>query len=419
MKKYRYNINNLDCANCARELEEGLNKDSKLSNVVVNFSSSKISFEVEDEISIEEVNKLIKKIEPDCYVSSEEIEKRSEYNIYIFIVGLVLGIVGVVIDISFNKVLVIISYILLLYRPFINSVRMLINSKTINENALITISCVGAMFVGETLEGIMVISLYTIGKMLESLAINNTRKSIKDLMDIKQDYANRRVNNKIEKIDVMDIEVSDILVVKKGEKIPVDGVVIEKETDLDTSALTGESDLVRVKSGDEVMSGCLNVKDVIVVKAVKKYVDSTVFRMLELVENASDKKAKAETMVSRISKIYTPVVLLLAVLVMVLLPVISDVSYSESVYRGLTFLVIACPCAIAISVPLSYFTGIGVASKNGILVKGSNYLDNLGKINKIIFDKTGTLTTGSFSVRDVSIDDDDSYDIRDWYTMNE
>lgn len=407
MKRYRYNINNLDCANCAREVEEELNKNKNLDNVVVNFSTSKISYDAKREISIEELNKLIKMVEPDAYVSMEELEQRNEYNVLVFFIAIVLGIIGCYVKLAFNfnLILVIVSYGLLLYRPFINAFKMLIKNKSINENMLIVISCVGALIVGETLEGMMVISLYTIGKILESKAINNTRKSIGNLMDIKQDYANRKGKNGDERIDVIDISIDDILIVKKGEKIPVDGVVVKGSSELDTSALTGEADLVGVNIDDRVLSGSINVGEVIEIKATNKYVDSTVFKILELVENATDKKANTETMVSRISRVYTPIVLVLAVLVAVFLPLISKVSFSESVYRGLVFLVISCPCAIAISVPLSYFTGIGVSSKNGILVKGSNYLDNLHKLRKIVFDKTGTLTTGYYQVRKIEIVD--------------
>lgn len=407
MKKYRFKINNLDCANCAKKLEDTLNNNSKMKNVVVNFVASKISYE-SDSIDLDSLNELIKKVEPDCFASTSDVKENKEYYVWILVLSLIIGIVGLYIKLPFklNFVFLLGAYILLLYRPFMNAIKLLKNSKTINENALIFISCVGAFLIGEKLEGIMVVALYTLGKILEEKAINNTRRSIKGLMDIKQDYANLKDNNKIKEIEVEEIKKGDILVVKKGERIPVDGTIVLGTTRLDTSMLTGESEYESVKVGSKVLSGSINLDDVIEMKATKLYDDSTVAKILELVEEASDKKANTETVVARMSKIYTPSVLILAILVTFILPIAMDITFSESLYRGLTFLVISCPCAIAISVPLSYFTGIGVASKNGILVKGSNYLDLLGHVNKLIFDKTGTLTTGSFRVTDIKIYDD-------------
>ena len=407
MKKYRFKINNLDCANCAKKLEDTLNNNSKMKNVVVNFVASKISYE-SDSIDLDSLNELIKKVEPNCFASTSDVKENKEYHVWILVLSLIIGIIGLYIKLPFklNLVFLLGAYILLLYRPFMNAIKLLKNSKTINENALIFISCVGAFLIGEKLEGIMVVALYTLGKILEEKAINNTRRSIKGLMDIKQDYANLKDNNKIKEIEVEEIKKGDILVVKKGERIPVDGTIVLGTTRLDTSMLTGESEYESVKVGSKVLSGSINLDDVIEMKATKLYDDSTVAKILELVEEASDKKANTETVVARMSKIYTPSVLILAILVTFILPIAMDITFSESLYRGLTFLVISCPCAIAISVPLSYFTGIGVASKNGILIKGSNYLDLLGHVNKLIFDKTGTLTTGSFRVTDIKIYDD-------------
>ena len=248
----------------------------------------------------------------------------------------------------------------------------------------------------------MVVFLYTLGKILEEKAINNTRGSVKDLLEIKQDYANVKIGDSIKKIDALDVKVGDILVVKKGEKIPVDGILHDGSAKLDMSSLTGESHLYEVSKGDKVLSGSVNQGDVLLVCATEIYENSIVARILDLTMNAGDKKAKTETFVTKFSKVYTPIVLVLAILTTFLLPVFG-VSFDDALYRGLTFLVIACPCAIAISVPLSYFTGIGALSKKGILVKGSNYLDNLNHLKRIIFDKTGTLTTGSFEVSDIEI----------------
>ena len=395
MNKYRYKINNLDCANCARKIEDSLNKNKDFKNVKVNFNTMMISYETEKNISISGVNKLIKKIEPEAYISENEENVKKEYHLSILIIALVVGLFGFYLNISktIKFILLIISYILLLYKVFINAFKMIKNGGGINENALILISCIGAFVFGEAMEGMMVIVLYTIGKILEEKALNNSRKSIKDLMNIKSIYANKQEKDKVKTINVEDVKVGDVLVVRKGEKIPVDGTIINGKTYLDTSALTGESENILVKNGDKVLSGSINNSDVITIKAISTFEDSTVSKILELLDTATDKKAKTETTISKISKVYTPIILILALIVAIFLPLISSVTYSQSIYRALTFLVISCPCAIAISVPLSYFTGIGAASKNGILIKGSNFLDNLQNTTGIIFDKTGTLTS--------------------------
>ena len=408
MNKFRYKINNLDCANCAREIEESLNKNKDFENVKVNFNTMMISYETEKNISIKDVNKLIKKVEPGAFISEDDSENvKKEYHLSILIIAVIIGLLGCYLNIAkpFKLILLVISYILLLYKVFTNAVKMLKNGGGINENALILISCVGAFILGEAMEGMMVIVLYTIGKILEEKALNNSRKSIKDLMDIKSVYANKEENNKVKTINVEDVKIGDILVVRKGEKIPVDGIVLKGETYLDTSSLTGESENVLVKKDDKVLSGFINNGDIVTIKATSTFENSTVSKILELLDTATDKKAKTETTISKISKVYTPIVLILALIVAIFLPLISSVTYSQSIYRALTFLVISCPCAIAISIPLSYFTGIGAASKNGILIKGSNFLDNLENTSGIIFDKTGTLTNGTFTVTDIIIQD--------------
>lgn len=411
MKKYRYDILNLDCANCAREIEEELSKDERFKNPIVNFNTSKISFESDVEISIEEINKVVKSVEPEADVVAQNVaDNKKEYSILSLVLGVILGVVATYIKIlptSISLICMIISYILLLYKHISNAIKVLIKNKTINENALITISSIGAFAIGETFEGMMVVALYTLGKILEEKAINKTRNSVKDLLNIKQNFANLKNGDEIEIVNVENIKINDILVVKKGERIPVDGVIVNGETKLDVSSLTGESELLIVSKDDKVISGAINEGEVIEMRATELFENSTVARILTLIEEATDKKASSETIVAKISKIYTPVVILLAFLITILLPVFKIAEFSESLYRGLTFLVISCPCAIAISVPLSYFVGIGVASKNNILIKGSNYLDNLMHLNKIIFDKTGTLTTGSFNVTKIEIFDDE------------
>lgn len=411
MKKYKYNINNLDCANCAREVLESLNENKDFKNVIVNFNTKKLIYESDKEFTLPELNKLVKEVEPDAFITDEEVNIKKEYHFSILVVGVIIGLIGyfVKMPIYLKWILYVISYSMLLYRCIINSLKLLIKSKTINENLLITVSCLGALALKNVLEGIMVITLYTIGKILEEKAINNSRNSIKDLMDLTDKTVNIKVGKEVKNILVEDVKVGDILLVKKGEKIGVDGIIKSGTSSIDSSMLTGESEPVFIKEGDKVLSGSINLGDVILVRATSTFEDSTVSKILEMLESATDKKTKTETIVSKGSKIYTPVVLVLSILVMIVLPLFG-VNLSSSIYRGLTFLVISCPCAIAISVPLSYFTGIGVCSKNGILVKGSNYLDSLSSAKNIIFDKTGTLTNGTFKVTSIDIKDEEKTD---------
>ena len=404
LKKYKYRLNNLDCANCANKIEERLKKENNLSDVVVNFSSLTLSFMSNDDIKIEDISNIVTKIEPEVVVTKideEAKETKKNYNLIRLIIGVIIALLGLYVNFNneiINKILIIASYVILLYRTFKVAVKMLIKSHTINENALITISAIGAYFIDKQMEGLMVIILYEIGKILEEKAVNNSRNSIKDLMNIKQDFANKVAGDKTKVINVEDVKINDILIIKKGEKIPVDGIVIEGETKLNLFSLTGESDLVNKKENDEVLSGSINEGKVIKIKATKLFNDSTVSKILSLIEDATDKKSKTETFVAKMAKYYTPIVLIISVITLICFVLFTDLTTYESIYRALVFLVISCPCAIAISVPLSYFTGIGVSSKNGILVKGSNYLDLLSRVNKIVFDKTGTLTSGAFNV---------------------
>ena len=252
MKKYKYNINNLDCAACAREIEEMLNKHEDFSNATVNFNTCKIAYESNKDYSLEELNDLVRRVEPECFITLEEKENRKEFSLRFLVLALAIGLSGYFLPLPkvIKIILYLISYSMLLYRTTNNAVKLLFKGNGINENALMTISCLGALALGEVLEGMMVIALYTIGKILEEKAINNSRKSIKDLLDIKEPYVNLKVRDKIDQIRVEDVKLNDILVVKKGEKIPVDGVVVKGSTLLDTSALTGEEDLdnVTVKS---------------------------------------------------------------------------------------------------------------------------------------------------------------------------
>ena len=446
MKKYEYKLEGLDCANCANKIQNKLSENKDLKNVVVNFNTLKLSFETENEIVDEDIEKIVKNLEPEVEVvnlknqinhnhesqhhdknccdsknnfhnnecNHEKKHKKEEscnkktknINLTRLIIGIILLLITVVfnIDRQAELIILIIAYAILLYRTCKNAIK-LFKKKVIDENFLVTISCIGAFFIGEELEGLMVIILYEIGKILEEKAINNTRKSITSLMDIRPEYANLKHGNHDHKVNPEEVNIDDIIIIKQGEKVPLDGIVISGSASLNTSSLTGESKLRDVKENDLVLSGSINEKGLIEVKVTEEYRNSTVNKILELVENATDKKAKTETFVNRASKVYTPIILSLAILVVALAPSLMNISYVDAIYRALIFLVVSCPCAIVISVPLSYFSGIGKASKKGILIKGSNFLDAVKDIKHICFDKTGTLTTGKFGVEKIKVYD--------------
>lgn len=271
----------------------------------------------------------------------------------------------------------------------------------IGEDFLVVIACIGAFFIGYHFEGFMVIVLYEIGEMLEEYALDKSRKSIADLMNIKPEFANLKQDGEIKVVKPEEVKIGDTILVKTGEKIPLDGTVCKGEANLDTSSLTGESKLYEAKKGSKVLSGSINTDGIIEVVVEAEYENSTVQKILELVESASEKKAKTETFVDKFTKIYTPVVVILAILIGALLPLFTTYRYVESLYRAFIFILVSCPCAIAISIPLTYFMGIGKASRSGILIKGSNYIDALNQLNNIVFDKTGTLTKGEFVVEKV------------------
>lgn len=404
MKSYKFNIHNLDCANCARKIEEKLQANENYANVSVNFSTLKLSFKSELDINKDDLEKEIQKIEDSVTLSlsNEEVNERNNSDIFSLIAGLaIFGISMLIKNNIISTILIIISTIILLYKVFVKATKQLFKSKILDENALITISVIGAMLVGKVHEGIMVITLYEIGKILESKAISKSRKSISDLMNIKVDYANVKLNKEIKSLRVEDVQINDIILVKVGEKIPLDGIIVKGSSQIDNSSLTGESKLLSLKKNDQILSGSINVTSPLEIKVTKTYEDSTVNKILELVENATDKKAKTENFVSKAAKIYTPLVLTFACLFAIFAPLFSNMSYQDSIYKALVFLVISCPCSIAISVPLSYFSGIGTCSSRGILIKGSNYLDNLKDVKEIIFDKTGTITTGNFIISDI------------------
>ena len=301
-----------------------------------------------------------------------------------------------------NNVLYIVSYLIVGLEIVIKAVKNIFKGKVFDEHFLMSIATIGAFAIGEFPEAVAVMLFYQVGESFQDYAVDKSKKSIADLMDIRPDYANLKNGDIIEKVSPDKVKVGDIIVVKPGERVSLDGIVVAGDSFIDTSALTGESVPKRVEVNSKVISGCINQSGVLEIKVEKEFGESTVSKILDLVQNASEKKSKTESFITKFAKYYTPIVVLIAVFLAVVPPlIITDAVFTEWLYRALTFLVVSCPCALVISVPLSFFGGIGAASREGILVKGSNYLELLSKTKTIAFDKTGTLTEGVFEVQEV------------------
>lgn len=305
-------------------------------------------------------------------------------------------------NIFINNILFFISYIIVGYEILRKAVRNILRGKVFDENFLMSVATIGAFGIGEFPEAVAVMLFYQIGELFQSYAVDKSRKSITSLMDIRPDYANVYRNGKEEKVDPDEVQIGEIIIIKPGEKVPLDGYLIEGKTNLDTRALTGESLPREVEENDEILSGSINLSGVIKLQVTKQFGESTVSKILDLVENASSKKSKSENFITKFAKYYTPIVVIIAVIIAIIPPIIiKDASFIDWLYRALSFLVVSCPCALVISIPLSFFGGIGGASKMGILIKGSNYLEALSKTETVVFDKTGTLTEGVFEVQKV------------------
>lgn len=322
------------------------------------------------------------------------------------IISAILFVLALVIPFSnewINNGLFIISYLVVGCEILKKAVRNIFRGKVFDENFLMAVATIGAFAIGEFPEAVAVMLFYQVGELFQSYAVDKSRKSIASLMDIRPDYANIEKDGKVEKVDPDEVKIGDIIIVKTGEKIPLDGVVVEGTSSLDTMALTGESVPRVVKTEDEVLSGCINKDGLLKIRVTKEFGESTVSKILDLVENASSKKSKSENFITKFAKYYTPTVVIIAVLLAFIPPIIlKDFStFSVWLYRALSFLVVSCPCALVISIPLSFFGGIGGASKMGILIKGSNYLEALANTETVVFDKTGTLTEGIFEVQDI------------------
>ena len=300
---------------------------------------------------------------------------------------------------DYSFILYVIAYAISGYKVIFSAISNIFRGQIFDENFLMSIATIGAFLIGEYAEAVAVILFFEVGELFQASAVNKSRKSISSLLEIMPDHANLLINNEETKVDPDDLKIDDIIIIKAGEKIPVDCIIIDGSSSLNTSALTGESLPLSVYTNDEISSGCINITGKLIAKVTKTYENSTVSKILELVQNASDKKSKTENFITKFAKYYTPIVVILAVIIAVIPPLlIPSAEFKDYIYRALTFLVVSCPCALVISVPLGFFGGIGRASKSGILVKGSSYLENLSKVETIVFDKTGTLTKGNFAV---------------------
>ena len=307
---------------------------------------------------------------------------------------------------TLQLILMLVAYILLGKDTVLKAVKNVEKGDFFDENFLMTIATLGAIIIGEYPEAVAVMLFYEIGELFQSYAINKSRKSIADMMDIKPEYANVIRDNKSQKVDPDEVKIDEIIEIKPGERLPLDAIIVKGETTLDTSALTGESVPVEVREGATILSGCININALILAKVTKEYFDSTVNKVLDLVENAASKKSTSERLITRFAKIYTPIVIGLAVLLAIFPPIISgEYNFRVWIFRALSFLVVSCPCAFVISIPLSFFSGIGAASRAGVLIKGGNYLEALSKVDTVVLDKTGTLTKGVFNVQKVIVID--------------
>lgn len=304
-------------------------------------------------------------------------------------------------------ILIIISYVIIgknVIFKFVNNIK---RGNYFDENTLMTIATLGAFMIGEYPEAVVVMLFYEVGELFQSYAIGKSRKSIAELMDIKAEYANLYKNNKIMQVEPDEVQIGDIIEIRPGEKVPLDAEIIEGETTINTSPLTGESIPLEAREGTKILSGCININGVIKAKVTKEYFDSTVNKILDLVENSVAKKSETERLMTRFAKVYTPIVVILAILLAIFPPIIlGDYNFKMWIFRALAFLVVSCPCAFVLSIPLSFFSGIGAASRAGILIKGGNYLESLSKVDRIVFDKTGTLTKGIFKVQKIVLYND-------------
>lgn len=432
-------LKGLDCANCANKIENKVNKLESVEEAVLNFSLSLLIVNLKENSDVnkveEEIKTIVNKLEPDVIVSKYDNNIKEKKNVCtseccsghahngeekheeshdhnhsegisltdkVFLaIGFILFAIAIFIgeEKSYVPYIYALSYVLVGGKVVLSAIRNIFRGQVFDENFLMTVATLGAFAIGNHPEGVAVMIFYEIGELFQSYAVNRSRKSISSLMDIRADYANLIIDGEEKKVDPSEIKIDDIIVIKPGERVPLDGIVIKGNSSLDTSALTGESLPRNIELNDEILAGVINLTGVIRVRVTKEFGESTVSRILELVQNASSKKAQTEKFITKFARYYTPVVVLSAVALAIIPPlVVEGALFSDWVYRALIFLVVSCPCALVVSIPLGLFAGIGGASKNGVLIKGGNYLEALKDVETVVFDKTGTLTKGVFKV---------------------
>ena len=407
-------LEGLNCANCARKIEEKVGKMEGVKESNLNFTTTtlnvKLERKVKEEHVINEIKKIVEALEPHVKVEKKVYGKatikKAKFTVKsTLIIGAVLYLFAVIGDFQGTLGLILFgaSYLLIGGEVVLTAIKNIAKGQVFDENFLMTVATIGAFTINQYPEAVAVMLFYEIGETIQGYAVNKSRSSISSLMDIRADYANLIINGKEKKVSPETVKVEDVILVKPGEKVPLDGVVIEGESFIDTSVLTGESVPRKIVPNDEILSGGINTSGLLKVKVTKKFGESTVSRILEMVENAASKKADTEKFITKFAKVYTPIVVVLAILIAVIPSIfIKDALFSTWLYRSLVFLVVSCPCALVVSVPLGFFAGIGGASKKGVLVKGSNYLELLKDLETVVFDKTGTLTEGVFSVTEIN-----------------
>ena len=424
-------LNGLTCAHCASVIDEKVKHIDGVKNSNLNFTNKKLSVEIDcdnEEKIIKNIIDIINDTEPGLDIQIEgqreikedktqkSIKNNEKLNLLKIIAGAIVFIFAFYQEIAgrenkYSLLIFLVAYLLVGSDVLYKALRNITKGRIFDENFLMSVATIGAIAIGEPSEAVGVMLFYKIGEYLQELAVGKSRKSISELMQIRPDMANLKLGNTIKVVNPEDVNIGDYIIVKPGEKVPLDGVVIEGSSMMDTSALTGESVLRTVKKGDNLLSGFINKNALLTVQVTKDFSESTASKILDMVENASSKKSKTENFISVFSRYYTPIVVGLALLIAILPPIFMQGGiFSEWIHRGLIFLVVSCPCALVLSIPLSYFSGIGVASKQGVLIKGSNYLEALRYVDTVVFDKTGTLTEGVFDVvkvKPVNISEDE------------
>jgi len=412
-------IGNLTCTNCARKIESKVRNIAGVKRVELDFVNSKLNLEIDSKHNlpriIKETKDIVKLVEPSAFVEEEKVaheggSKIVKATLIRLGIALIPFLFGMFLNIAplYKTILFLTSYLVVGKSVIIKAVRNIFSGNVFDENTLMMVATIGAFIIGEYHEAVAVMAFYLVGEMFQDLAVDRSRKSIANLMDIKSDYANLEVEGDYKKVNPAEVKVGSNILVRPGEKVPIDGVVVKGETALNTANITGEAIPKYATVGSQVLSGFINQDKPIVVETTKEYNDSTVNKILEMVEQASTKKAKTENFITKFSRIYTPIVVLIATLLAVIPPLVFQADFNVWLYRALSFLVVSCPCALVISVPLGFYAGIGFASRNGIMIKGGNYLEALKNSEEIVFDKTGTLTTGRFEISEINAEKLDS-----------